>query len=234
MQESSDNMSANNDLLLKHRRTHDVSTTTLEYNGNVTLLSEPRPYPNMAPTKKRRRCAAIGACFKSFLPGACFGGLVVYISLNQSDAINANTKSALSDITQMRQRSENFYDLRPEHIRRKQDGQQKMTSEQRQQKQLLKKNSSYNKHHPNSDVELPVSAAPGQQRWQRSKYTLDSFVVAGVNLAGYGFGDEAQEASPKEPFALYEDFDIGQKMRGDKDGGSCKITSAIRVRTTLL
>ena len=158
MQESSDNMSANNDLLLKHRRTHDVSTTKLEYNGNVTLLhvSEPRPYPNTAPTKKRRRCANIGACFKSFLPGACFGGLVVYISLNRSDAINASTKSALSDIKQMRQRSDNFYDLRPDHIRRKQDAQQKMTSEQRQQKQSSKKISSHNKHNLNSDVEVPV------------------------------------------------------------------------------
>ena len=58
-----------------------------------------------------------------------------------------------------------------------------------------------------------------QHRWTPTKYTTDSHVVAGVNLATYGvFGDDSRErlASNAEPFELFEDFDIGQKLAGDE------------------
>ena len=216
---SSNNMLANNHLL-KYRRSHDVSTTTFEFNGNVTLLSEPHPHPGAAPTKKKR-CTNI---LLSFLPGACFGGLVVHISLNQSNELLANKYSGAS--SDKRQRSENFYDLRPEHIRRKQDAQELVRRKKRmemetKQVQPQEKILSLNGFRPFSDVRFPDSATTitttGEKRaWRRTKYTLDSFFVAGVNLAAYGFGDISKELNPATPFELYEDFNIGARIKGSE------------------
>ena len=44
--------------------------------------------------------------------------------------------------------------------------------------------------------------------WERTEYTVDDFVVAGINLADFG----------KAPlFQLFDDFDISSMIRGDED-----------------
>jgi hypothetical protein len=49
--------------------------------------------------------------------------------------------------------------------------------------------------------------APSEKEWIRSKYTQDSFNIAGVNLAQY---------KTVPPFELYEDFDIGPLVTGNE------------------
>ena len=64
-----------------------------------------------------------------------------------------------------------------------------------------------------------VQAPDRQRHWGKPEYTTESHVVAGVNLAAYGlFGDDSREKNPSniEPFELFEDFDIGKKIRGDE------------------
>lgn len=44
--------------------------------------------------------------------------------------------------------------------------------------------------------------------WEKTRFSLDDFTVAGVNLASYGTEDS---------FELYRDFDISLSIRGDED-----------------
>ncbi len=57
--------------------------------------------------------------------------------------------------------------------------------------------------------------------FNRSKYTFDSFVVAGgIDLAGFGLDDEVKRTNEYFEniayFELFEDFDLSQNIRGDE------------------
>lgn len=81
--------------------------------------------------------------------------------------------------------------------------------------------------HPNNDKDVLaekqrtnfVQAPDRQHYWEKTEFTTDSHVVAGVNLAAYAlFGNDSRERFPTnvEPFDLFEDFNIGEKIRGDE------------------
>ena len=56
--------------------------------------------------------------------------------------------------------------------------------------------------------------------WTRTKHTLTNFEVAGVNLALYEMVGHQNTTEPSvdiEPFELYQDFDIGSRIKGDED-----------------
>jgi len=54
--------------------------------------------------------------------------------------------------------------------------------------------------------------------FERTKFTLDEFVVNGVNLATYGFEKEQDEVEIEltEPYQLYDTFDISPMMDGSE------------------
>jgi hypothetical protein len=62
-------------------------------------------------------------------------------------------------------------------------------------------------------------------KFQRTKYTFDSFVVAGgIDLAGFGLDERAdrggfetpQQLQPQFSFQLFEDFDLSQSLKGNE------------------
>jgi len=56
-------------------------------------------------------------------------------------------------------------------------------------------------------------------RWDKPKtsQTYSEFIVAGRNLADYGFVEvDSSVKNESEPFDLYEDFDIGDQIKGDE------------------
>eukprot|EP00797_Seminavis_robusta_P030727 Sro64_g036400.2 (426) ;mRNA; f:103092-104369 len=66
--------------------------------------------------------------------------------------------------------------------------------------------------------------APPQGDFRRTVYTLDEFVVAGVNLAQYGLETETQQQQqtivlsniPEPPFDLYKDWDLASQLHGQE------------------
>jgi len=72
---------------------------------------------------------------------------------------------------------------------------------------------------------------PPQTRFERTQFTLDEFVVNGVNLADYGFEHELHKkldhslpyAQPRativmdKPYKLYSSFNIGDMIEGTED-----------------
>ena len=77
-----------------------------------------------------------------------------------------------------------------------------------------------------------LSRLKSAKEWERTKFTLDDFVVGGINLAEYKMGEEGK-FDPKRvkledrnknqdpgvgalPFELYEDFDMADLVTGDE------------------
>ena len=72
-----------------------------------------------------------------------------------------------------------------------------------------------------SDESAEECEAPkdGSEVWTRTKHTLTNFEVAGVNLAMYemeGYQNMIEPSVDIEPFELYQDFDIGSRIKGNE------------------
>ena len=66
---------------------------------------------------------------------------------------------------------------------------------------------------------LLLSYEKPTRQFQRNKFTLDKFVVNGVNLAAYGFEDTTKASSSilSEKYQLFDNFHVGDRVTGKED-----------------